>query len=94
MWAIPYSVERFANKIGRFRDIGYGYHWWSAWVGDYRVNDAAGHGGQMIVLVDEFDMVLVLTAYTYYLEHNDQSWKHEKANIKLLSDFIYALPSE
>ena len=90
-----YSMnESYANNIGRFRDIGYGYHWWSAKVGDHRVNYAAGHGGQLIVLVDEFDVVIVTTAYPFYLEHNSQSWKHEKAIITLVSEFIYSLPNE
>jgi CubicO group peptidase (beta-lactamase class C family) len=90
-----YSMnESYANNIGRFRDIGYGYHWWSAKAGDHRVNYAAGHGGQLIVLVDEFDMVIVTTSYPFYLEHNNESWKHEKAIITLVSEFIYSLPSE
>ena len=90
-----YSVnEAFVNKIGHFRDIGYGYQWWSATTGEHHVNFAWGHGGQLIVLVDEFDMVIVTTSYPFWLEHNDQSWKHEKAIISMVSDFVNSLPSE
>jgi CubicO group peptidase (beta-lactamase class C family) len=90
-----YSVnEAFVKKVGRFRDIGYGYQWWSANAGEHHVNFAWGHGGQLIVLVDEFDMVIVTTSYPFWLEHNDQSWKHEKAIITMVSEFVKSLPSE
>jgi CubicO group peptidase (beta-lactamase class C family) len=88
-----YSVnEAFVKRVGDFRDIGYGYQWWSANAGDYHVNFAWGHGGQLIVLVDELDMVIVTTSYPFWLEHNDQSWKHEKAIITMVSEFINSIP--
>jgi CubicO group peptidase (beta-lactamase class C family) len=97
------SLQRYSENInatGGFpanwglsiSDIGYGYQWWSAKAGDYRLDFAWGHGGQFIVLVDELDMVIVLTSYPFWLEHNEESWKHEKANLNLLSDFIKSLP--
>lgn len=90
-----YSVnEAFVKKVGHFRDIGYGYQWWSATAGEHQVNFAWGHGGQLIVLVDDFDMVIVTTSYPFWLEHNDQSWKHEKAIITMVSEFVNSLPSE
>jgi CubicO group peptidase (beta-lactamase class C family) len=90
-----YSVnEAFVKKVGRFRDIGYGYQWWSADAGEHHVNFAWGHGGQLIVLVDDLDMVIVTTAYPFWLEHNDQSWKHEKAIMTMVSEFIGSLPTE
>jgi CubicO group peptidase (beta-lactamase class C family) len=88
-----YSEDAWDN-IGRFRDIGYGYHWWSATAGDHHVNFAWGHGGQLIVLVDGLDAVVVTTADPFWLEHNDQSWKHEKATISLVADFVASLPSD
>jgi CubicO group peptidase (beta-lactamase class C family) len=90
-----YSVnEAFVKKVGYFRDIGYGYQWWSANAGEHHVNFAWGHGGQLIVLLDEFDMVIVTTSYPFWMEHSDQSWKHEKAIITMVSEFINSLPSE
>ena len=82
------------DNIGRFRDIGYGYHWWSARAGEHDVNFAWGHGGQLIILVEELDMVIVVTADPFYLEHNSDSWKHERSHISLVADFIASLPSE
>jgi CubicO group peptidase (beta-lactamase class C family) len=90
-----YSVnEAFTKRVGRFRDIGYGYQWWSANAGGHHVNFAWGHGGQLIVLVDDFDLVVVTTSYPFWLEHNDESWKHEKAIITMVSEFVDALPGE
>jgi CubicO group peptidase (beta-lactamase class C family) len=88
-----YSEDAWDN-IGRFRDIGYGYQWWSATAGDQHVNFAWGHGGQLIVLVDELDIVVVTTADPFWLEHNNESWKHEKATISLVADFVESLPGE
>lgn len=90
-----YSVnEAFVKRVGEFRNIGYGYQWWSADTDDYHVNFAWGHGGQLIVLVDQLDMVVVTTSYPFWLEHNDQSWKHEKAIITMVSKFIDSVPPE
>jgi len=90
-----YSVnEAFVKKVGHFRDIGYGYHWWSADAGEHHVNFAWGHGGQLIVLVDKFDMVIVTTSYPFWKENTDESWKNEKAIITMVSEFIKSLPSE
>ena len=85
-----YSEDAY-NNIGDFRDIGYGYQWWSAEVGDYDVNFAWGHGGQLIVLVNELNMVVVVTADPFYDVYGSESWKHEKANIKLVGKFIDSL---
>jgi len=99
------SLQRYSEDINvtggfpanwglSFRDVGYGYQWWSARVGEHHFDLAWGHGGQLIVLVDEFDMVIVVTAYPFYLEHTSESWKHELANVNLVGEFIKSLPSE
>jgi CubicO group peptidase (beta-lactamase class C family) len=82
------------GKIGRFRDIGYGYQWWSARVGDHQVNFAWGHGGQLIVLLDALDMVVVVTADPFYDVYGSESWQHEKANFQLVGEFISTLPTD
>jgi CubicO group peptidase (beta-lactamase class C family) len=99
------SLQRYSENInasGGFPanwglsigDIGYGYQWWSAKAGDHRLDFAWGHGGQFIVLVYELHMVIVLTSYPFWKEHNEESWKHEKANLNLVADFIKSLPKE
>ncbi len=78
----------------RFRDMAYGYQWWSARAGGHRFNFAWGHGGQLIVLLDDLDMVIVTTADPFFGQHDGQSWKHEKATMNLVADFIASLPGE
>ncbi|MFC1970944.1 serine hydrolase domain-containing protein [Chloroflexota bacterium] len=99
------SLQRYSEDINltggfpanwglSFRDIGYGYQWWSARIGEHHFDYAAGHGGQLIVLLDELDMVVIVTSYPFYLQHDDESWKHELAIINLVGEFIKSLPSK
>lgn len=88
-----YSVNAYDN-IGAFRDIGYGYQWWSAEIGDHRVNFAWGHGGQLIVLLDDLNMVVVVTADPMYEVYGSESWRHEKANFELVGEFIDSISEE
>jgi len=39
-------------------------------------------------------MIIVLTSYPFYLQHDDEAWKHELANVNLVGEFINSLPSE
>jgi len=99
------SLQRYSEDINvtggfpanwglSFRDVGYGYQWWSARVGEHHFDLAWGHGGQLIVLLDELDMVIVVTSDPFYLQHDAESWKHELANVNLVGEFIKSLPSE
>ena len=87
-------IPGITSRYGYFRDLGYGYQWWSGRAGDRYFNYASGHGGQYIVLLDELDMVIVATADPFWQQHDDESWKHESAVIKLVGRFINSLPSE
>lgn len=82
-------------KIGRYlHEIGYGYLWWSARAGEHRFDFAWGHGGQLIVLLDDLDMVIVTTADPQ-LELDpvrDTGWQHEQAIINVIGRFIASLP--
>jgi len=62
--------------------------------GDYHYNLAWGHGGQQIVVFEEYDMVIVVKADPLFGQHGDEPWKHEKANLNVVADFIASLPSE
>jgi CubicO group peptidase (beta-lactamase class C family) len=89
------SAGIISGRVGRyFHDIGYGYQWWSASVGDHHFNLAWGHGGQLIVLLDELDMIIVTTAAPFWKQHDDEAWKHERAVINLVGKFINSLPKE
>jgi CubicO group peptidase (beta-lactamase class C family) len=99
------SLQRYSEDINTtggfpanwglsFKDIGYGYQWWSARVGKHHFDFAWGHGGQLIILLDELDMVIVTTTYPFYLQHDDESWEHELATINLVGEFIKSLPTK
>jgi CubicO group peptidase (beta-lactamase class C family) len=99
------SLQRYSEDINvtggfpanwglSFHDVGYGYQWWSARIGEHHFDLAWGHGGQLIVLLDELDMVIVVTAYPFYLQHDAESWENELANVNLVGEFIKSLPSE
>ena len=88
-----YSEDAWDYRVGRnFKDIGYGYQWWSAQSGDHNYNLAWGHGGQLIFVLDELDMVIVTTADPLYGQTGDGSWNHEKEIINLVADFNASLP--
>jgi CubicO group peptidase (beta-lactamase class C family) len=90
-----YSEDAWDYRVGRnFRDIGYGYQWWSVQAGDHHYNLAWGHGGQQIAVLDELDMVIVVKADPLFGQHGDRPWRLEKANLNLVADFIKSLPSE
>jgi CubicO group peptidase (beta-lactamase class C family) len=81
------------SRIGPFiRDLGYGYQWWSATVGSRRVDFAWGHGGQLIVLLHDLDMVVVMTSDPQYMKHDEEAWRYEKMNLNLVGKFIQLLP--
>lgn len=90
-----YSENAWKIKVGRnWRDNAYGYQWWSVRAGDHRYSLAWGHGGQQVVVLDELDMVIVVTVDPLHGQHGDQPWKLEKANLNLVADFVASLPSE
>jgi hypothetical protein len=79
--------------LGRyFEDIGYGYQWWSATAGDHRFDYAAGHGGSLIVLLHDLDMIVVTTADPLYELPVDAGWAFEGAIVDLVGKFIESLP--
>jgi CubicO group peptidase (beta-lactamase class C family) len=99
------SLQRYSEDINvtggfpanwglSFRDVGYGYQWWSARVGEHHFDMAWGHGGQLIVLLDDLDMVIVATSYPFWLQHDAEAWKHELAGVNLVGEFIESLPTE
>jgi CubicO group peptidase (beta-lactamase class C family) len=90
-----YTEDAWYYRVGRnFNDVGYGYQWWSVRAGDHRYNLAWGHGGQQIALLEDLNMVIVVTADPLYKEHGDRPWKLEKSNLNLVADFIASIPSE
>lgn len=88
-----YSENAWKYRIGgNFKDMSYGYQWWSARAGDRRWWFAWGHGGQQIALVDDLNMVIVVTADPLFGQHGDAPWRYERQNLNLVGDFIASLP--
>ncbi len=82
------------QTLGRYlRNVGYGYQWWSGSVGAHEVDFAWGHGGQLIVLIPALDMIVVATAEPFFMQHDEEAWRHERANINLVGKFIASLPT-
>jgi len=84
-----------SSRLGRyFRDLGYGYQWWSATVGEHEFDYAAGHGGQLIVLLHDLDMIIVTTADPLYDFPAEEGWGFEGPIVDLVGKFIESLPEE
>lgn len=88
------TVERLDHAGRYLRDLGYGYQWWQASAGDHRVNFAWGHGGQFYGLVHDQNLVIVVTAYPAWLEHDGENWMHERSHLNLAGKFISLLPQQ
>ncbi len=73
-WVDESLTERFQFGDG----VGYGYQWWMRTLrtdaGTYRVQYAAGNGGQFIILVRELDLVIVSTGGNFGSSLMDQIW--------------------
>jgi len=90
-----YSNDIYGEQLGSyFKHLGYGYFWWSAEVGDHHFNYAWGHGGNLIVILPDLDMVIVTTASTLPGLEGEESWKKEGAIIDLVGEFISTLPEQ
>lgn len=84
-----------SSKMGRyFTEIGYGYQWWSARVGEHHIDYAAGHGGSLIVLLHDLDMIIVTTADPLWDYPVEAAWPFEGAIINLVGQFIASLSGE
>lgn len=88
------AQARLDHQGAYLRDLGYGYQWWSAQVGEHHIDYAAGHGGQLIILLHDMDMVIVATSYPFFLQHDAEAWRHEKSTFNLVGKFMHLLPKE
>jgi CubicO group peptidase (beta-lactamase class C family) len=88
-----YSYNTYNRKIlTHFDLLDYGYLWWSSTAGNHDVDFAWGHGGQLIVLVDDLNMVIVTTADHLPGQFGDAAWQKEKSILDLVGGFIANIP--
>ncbi|MCB9760763.1 MAG: serine hydrolase [Alphaproteobacteria bacterium] len=91
------SLRRQADPTGtltpgpEFEDWGYGYQWWSAHAGAQDVDFAWGHGGNFIFLVEEQDLMVVVTADPHIGDHSDRAWRQEKSHLNMVGAFLASL---
>ena len=83
----------FSSWLGKyFRDLGYGYQWWSARVAAHQFDFAWGHGGNLIVLLHDLNTSIVTAADPLYDSPGELGWSREGAIIDTVGKFIESLP--
>lgn len=83
-----YSTSTYGREIlTNIRNLQYGYLWWSGTSGSHQIWYAWGHGGQMIVIIRDLNMVIVATAAPQPTFDN-YSWQKESSVMELVGRFI------
>lgn len=57
---VEWVTEATSSKVNPYADTGYGYQWWTT--PSVNVYSARGFAGQFIVVIPEYDLVVVCTA--------------------------------
>ncbi len=71
---------------GVLEHVGYGYLWWMADMGDYRIFFALGWSGQYILVIPDLDMVIVTTSnFPFEPEESDL---RERSILELVKTYI------
>jgi CubicO group peptidase (beta-lactamase class C family) len=95
----PYSFNVYARggayldgKILSWFDVlDYGYLWWSSKAGTHPFHYAWGHGGQLIVLVHDLNMVVVTSADNLAGQFGETAWQKEKVIMEMVGEFIASI---
>ena len=74
-----------SDGIEYYEDLRYGYLWWSAEVDGREVWMARGHGGQLVVIAPDLDLVVVATSWDFDDDFSDAPLEHEKAILSLIA---------
>ena len=83
-----YSSSTYGREILTYiRTLKYGYLWWSGTSGSHQIWFAWGHGGQMVVIIHDLNMVVVATASVPGLFDPD-AWPKSKTVMDLVGRFI------
>lgn len=77
--------------LNAISQLEYGYLWWSGVSGSHRFNFAWGHGGQMICVIQDLDMVIVTTATELGGQFGQDAWRQESAVLELAGRLIASL---
>lgn len=83
-----YSSSTYGREIlTHISDLKYGYLWWSGTSGSHQIWFAWGHGGQLVVIIQDLNMVVVATAQ-YPPLFDDAAWPESKAVMELVGRFV------
>jgi CubicO group peptidase (beta-lactamase class C family) len=86
-----YSSSTYGREIlTHIHSLKYGYLWWAGTSGSHQVWFAWGHGGQMIAIIHDLNMVVVATAMVPGLFDPD-AWPKSKVVMELVGKLIEEL---
>jgi CubicO group peptidase (beta-lactamase class C family) len=89
---ISYSTTTYSGDIlSSIRQLEYGYLWWCGTSGTHRYNFAWGHGGQLIFVLNDLNMVIVTSAEYLGAQFGQEAWRKESAVMELVGRFISCL---
>jgi len=87
-----YSGTTYNTDIlNAISQLEYGYLWWSGVSGSHRFNFAWGHGGQLICVIQDLNMVIVTTATGLGGEFGQDAWRQESSVLELAGRLIALL---
>ncbi len=87
-----YSTTTYSSDIlSSIRQLEYGYLWWCGTAGTHRFNFAWGHGGQLIIILNDLNMVIVTSAEFLGAQFGQEAWRKESAVMELVGRFISSL---
>jgi CubicO group peptidase (beta-lactamase class C family) len=87
-----YSATTYNTDIlNAISQLEYGYLWWSGVAGSHRFNFAWGHGGQLICVIQDLDMVIVTTATGLGGQFGPAAWRQESQVLELAGRLIASL---
>ncbi|NIM13317.1 MAG: hypothetical protein GTO45_14490 [Candidatus Aminicenantes bacterium] len=87
-----YSTTTYSVDIlSSIRQLEYGYLWWCGTSGTHRYNFAWGHGGQLIFVLNDLNMVIVTSAEFLGAQFGEEAWRKESAVMELVGRFISSL---
>ncbi len=86
-----HSPSTYGREImSSIRRLSYGYFWWSGVSGTHAFRYAWGHGGQMIAVIGDLNMVIVATAAPQS-GFDNAAWQKEKAVLEVVGRLIASL---
>jgi CubicO group peptidase (beta-lactamase class C family) len=71
---------------GRLTEGGYGYMWWLGKVSGKKVFFALGHGGQYVLCVPDYDLIVAVNSDPY-VDWNTAD-EHERKVLEIIADYI------